>query len=159
MALLFRRETPVLHFGPRLPKDMRWSERRFVLWPALMYRVVAPEVRDRQLNVLQKTVLGMCRAGVTTVDRIGARLHIHPDLAELVALELHRRGLLGTNGLPTDKGHELFEVETLEASRMVAGHVFQDPWTGDLWPRFIENLDYVELQQNSNTGFPDLVLG
>jgi hypothetical protein len=159
MALLFRREAPVLHFGPRLPKDMRWSERRFVLWPALMYRVVAPEVRDRQLNVLQKAVLGMCRAGVTTVDRIGARLHIHPDLAELVALELHRRGLLGTNGLPTEKGHDLFEEETLEASRMVTGHVFQDPWTGDLWPRFIENLDYVELQQNPNTGFPDLVLG
>lgn len=159
MALLFRREAPVLHFGPRLPKNMRWSERRFVLWPALMYRVVAPEVRDRQLNVLQKAVLGMCRAGVTTVDRIGARLHIHPDLAELVALELHRRGLLGTNGLPTTKGHELFEEETLEASRMVTGHVFQDPWTGDLWPRFVEKLDYVELQQNPNTGFPDLVLG
>jgi hypothetical protein len=159
MALLFRREAPVLHFGPRLPKDMRWRERRFVLWPALMYRVVAPEVRDRQLNVLQKAVLGMCRAGVTTVDRIGARLHIHPDLAELVALELHRRGLLGTNGLPTKKGHGLFEEETLEASRMVTGHVFQDPWTGDLWPRFVEKLDYVELQQNPNTGFPDLVLG
>lgn len=159
MALLFRREAPVLHFGPRLPKDMRWSKRRFVLWPALMYRVVAPEVRDRQLNVLQKAVLGMCRAGVTTVDRIGARLHIHPDLAELVALELHRRGLLGTNGLPTEKGHDLIEEETLEASRMVTGHVFQDPWTGDLWPRFIEKLDYVELQQNPNTGFPDLVLG
>ncbi|RKG56895.1 hypothetical protein D7X30_22455 [Corallococcus sp. AB011P] len=159
MALLFRREAPVLHFGPRLPKDMRWSKRRFVLWPALMYRVVAPEVRARQLNVLQKAVLGMCRAGVTTVDRIGARLHIHPDLAELVALELHRRGLLGTNGLPTEKGYDLIEEETLEARRMVTGHVFQDPWTGDLWPRFIEKLDYVELQQNPNTGFPDLVLG
>ena len=80
MALLFKREAPVLHFGPRLPKDpstnqrMRWSERRFVLWPALMYRVVAPEVRDRELNVLQKAVLGMCRAGTTNVQRIGDRL-------------------------------------------------------------------------------------
>ncbi|NOU32097.1 MAG: hypothetical protein HOO96_29690 [Polyangiaceae bacterium] len=44
-------------------------------------------------------------------------------------------------------------------SRMVTGHVFQDPWTGDLWPRFVEKLDYVELQQNPNTGFPDLLLG
>ena len=159
MALLFRREAPVLHFGPRLPKDMRWSQRRFVLWPALMYRVVAPEVRDRQLNVLQKAVLGMCRAGVTTVDRIGERLHIHPDLAEVIALELHRRGLLGTNGLPTERGRQIFEEETLEANRLVTGHVFQDPWSGDLWPRFIEKLDYVELQQNPNSGFPDLILG
>ena len=159
MALLFRRDAPVLHFGPRLPRDMRWSQRRFVLWPTLMYRVVAPEVRDRQLNVLQKAVLGMCRAGVTTVDRIGARLHIHPDLAEVVARELLQRQLLRANGLPTEEGRRVFEEETLEANRMVTGHVFQDPWTGDLWPRFIERLDYVELQQNPNTGFPDLVLG
>ena len=164
MALLFKREAPVLHFGPRLPKDpstnqrMRWSERRFVLWPALMYRVVAPEVRDRELNVLQKAVLGMCRAGTTNVQRIGDRLHIHPDLAALIYLELQERGLLGSNGLPTEKGRELFEEETLDARRMVTGHVFQDPWSGDLWPRFVEKLDYVELQQNAN-GFPDLVLG
>jgi hypothetical protein len=167
MALLFRREAPVLHFGPRLPKDpstnqrMRWSpgKRRFVLWPALMYRVVAPEVRDRELNVLQKAVLGMCRAGTTNVQRIGERLHIHADLAALIYIELQERRLLGSNGLPTEKGRELFEEETLDASRMVTGHVFQDPWTGDLWPRFVEKLDYVELQQNPNSGFPDLVLG
>lgn len=159
MALLFRREAPVFHFGPRLPKDMRWSQRRFVLWPTLMYRVVAPEVRDRQLNVLQKAVLGMCRAGVSNVQRIGGRLHIHSDLAAVIYLELQHLRLVGANGLPTEKGRELFEEETLEASRMVTGHVFQDPWTGDLWPRFIEKLDYVELQQNPNSGFPDLILG
>jgi hypothetical protein len=164
MALLFKREAPVLHFGPRLPKDpstnqrLRWSERRFVLWPALMYRVVAPEVRDRDLNVLQKAVLGMCRAGMTNVQRVGERLHIHPDLAALIYLELQERGLLGSNGLPTENGRQLFEEEILDACRMVTGHVFQDPWSGDLWPRFVEKLDYVELQQNPN-GFPDLVLG
>ncbi len=166
MALLFKREAPVLHFGPRLPKDpstnqlMRWREgcRRFVLWPALMYRVVAPEVRDRELNALQKAVLGMCRAGTTNVQRIGERLHIHHDLSALIYQELQERGLLGSNGLPTEKGRELFEEETLDAHRMVTGHVFQDPWSGDLWPRFVEKLDYVELEQNPN-GFPDLVLG
>jgi hypothetical protein len=164
MASLFKREAPVLHFGPRLPKEpstnqrMRWSERRFVLWPALMYRVVAPEMRDRELNILQKAVLGMCRAGTTNVQRIGDRLHIHPDLATLIYLELRERGLLGSNGLPTEKGRELFEGEALDARRMVTGHVFQDPWSGDLWPRFIEKLDYVELQQNPS-GFPDLMLG
>ena len=165
MALLFRRDAPVLHFGPRLPKDpstnqrMRWSERRFVLWPALMYRVVAPEVHDRTLNVLQKAVLGMCRAGVTISQRIGERLHIHADLAALIYLELRERRLLASNGLPTQNGRDLFEEETLDARRMITGHVFQDPWTGDLWPRFLERLDYGELHQNPNSGFPDLVLG
>lgn len=165
MASQFRREAPVLHFGPRLPKDpssnqrMRWSQRRFILWPALMYRVVAPQVRPRELNVLQKAVLGMCRAGVTDAQSVGSRLHIHSDLAAHIYLELRDRHLLGSNGLPTEKGREIFETETIDARQMVTGHVFQDPWTGDLWPRFIEKLDYVELQQNPNSGFPDLVLG
>jgi hypothetical protein len=158
MASSFRRDASVLHFGPRLPKGMRWSQRRFVLWPALMYRVVAPEVRERQVNVIQKAVLGMCRAGTTNAQRIGDRLRIHPDLAALVYVELQERGLLGRDGLPTQKGRELFEEETLESHKLVTGHVFQDPWNGDLWPRFVERLDYVELQPNPN-GFPDLVLG
>jgi hypothetical protein len=164
MALLFKREAQVLHFGPRLPRDpstnhrLRWSARRFVLWPALMYRVVAPEVRERKLNVLQKAVLGMCRAGMTNVQRVGERLHIHADLAALIYLELQERGLLGLNGLPTENGRELWEDETLDTRGMVTGHVFQDPWSGDLWPRFVEKLDYVELQRNPQ-GFPDLVLG
>lgn len=164
MALLFKREAPVLHFGPSLPKDpstnqrMRWRERRFVLWPTLMYRVVAPEVRARELNVLQKAVLGMCRAGVTSAERMAKRLDLHVDLIDVIAKELVLRGLVGGNGLPTDSGRDLLEEESLDLRRMVTGHVFQDPWTGDLWPRFIEKLDYVELQPNAS-GFPDLVLG
>lgn len=62
MASSFRRDDPILHFGPRLSAELRWSQRRYLLWPALMYRVVAPEVRERKLNVIQKAVLGMCRA-------------------------------------------------------------------------------------------------
>jgi hypothetical protein len=158
MASTFRRDASVLYFGPRLPKGMRWSQRRFVLWPALMYRVVAPEVRERQVNVIQKAVLGMCRAGTTSAQRIGDRLRIHPDLAALVYVELQERGLLDRDGLPTQKGRDLFEEETLESHKLVTGHVFQDPWSGDLWPRFVERLDYVELQPNPS-GFPDLVLG
>lgn len=158
MDSIFRRDAPVLHFGPRLPKGMRWSQRRFVLWPALMYRVVAPEVRERQLNVIQKAVLGMCRAGTTNTQRIGDRLKLHHSLVEVVYFELQQQGVLGRDGLPTQKGRDLFDEETLESHKMVTGHVFQDPWGGDLWPRFVERLDYVELQPNPS-GFPDLVLG
>ena len=93
------------------------------------------------------------RSALATVFRI------HPDLAALVYVELQERGLLNREGLPTQKGRDLFEEETLESHKLVTGHVFQDPWSGDLWPRFVERLDYVELQQNPNNGFPDLVLG
>src|SRR5690606_42085731 len=40
----------------------------------------------------------------------------------------------------------------------ISGYVFQVPWSGDLWPRFVESLDYCELEFNEN-GFPSVLLG
>ena len=158
MAALFQLDSPVLHFGPRMPAGVRYSQRKFLLWPALMYRVVAPEVRPRQINILQKAVLGMCRAGVTSPVRVGEKLRIHPDLAELIMKELLQRALIKPDGLPTAAGIEVFEDEALDMRPPVTGHVFQDPWSGELWPRFVQRLDYVELDRRDN-GFPDLILG
>ena len=158
MAALFQLDSPVLNFGPRLPKGVRFTQRRYVLWPALMYRVVAPEVRAREINILQKAVLGMCRAGITVPQRIGERMKIHPDLATLILTELLQRGLVRPDGLPTKAGEEVFEAETLDLRPPVTGHVFQDPWSGDLWPRFVARLDFAELERKPS-GFPDLVLG
>lgn len=158
MAALFQLDSPVLYFGPRLPKGVRFTQRRFVLWPALMYRVVAPEVRDREINVLQKAVLGLCRAGITVPQRIGDRLKIHRDLATLIIAELLQRGLIRADGLPSQAGEELFQAETLDMRPPVTGHVFQDPWSGDLWPRFVKRLDFAELERGES-GFPDLMLG
>lgn len=158
MAALFQLDSPVLHFGPRMPAGVRYSQRKFLLWPALMYRVVAPEVRPRQINILQKAVLGMCRAGVTSPVRVGEKLRIHPDLAELIMKELLQRALIKPDGLPTAAGNDVFEDEALDMRPPVTGHVFQDPWSGELWPRFVQRLDYVELDRRDN-GFPDLILG
>ena len=158
MAALFQLDTSVLYFGPRLASGVRYSQRKFLLWPALMYRVVAPEVRPRLVNILQKAVLGMCRAGITFPPRIGEKLKIHEDLATLILSELLQRGLIKPDGMPTLAGNEVFEDETLDMRPPVTGHVFQDPWSGDLWPRFVKRLDYAELDRREN-GFPDLILG
>ena len=111
-----------------------------------------------QINILQKAVLGMCRAGVTSPVRVGEKLRIHPDLAELIMKELLQRALIKPDGLPTAAGNEVFEDEALDMRPPVTGHVFQDPWSGELWPRFVQRLDYVELDRRDN-GFPDLILG
>jgi hypothetical protein len=161
MASHFRRDDAVLYFNPRTPEGMRYAQgsRRFVLWPALMYRVVAPEVRERRLDVLQKAILGLACAGKSSAEQIGHRLHIDTDLAAFILLALKSRGFIGPTGQATHSGRDLLEEETLQSHRLVTGHVFQDPWSGDLWPRFIQHLDYAELEQNAKSGFPDIVLG
>lgn len=156
MASAFRRDDPVLYFRPRA--HAKPKQRQYILWPVWVYRVVVPEVRERELNVLQKAVLGMCRAGVTHPEKIGSRMYVHAELATVILLELHGKGLLEADGLPTSRGVEVLEEETLHNYNVVTGHVFQDPWSGKVWPRFIDRLDYVEREYGPG-GFPELVFG
>ena len=156
MAFNFTPETPVLHFGPR--HHTRWSSREFVLWPAWAYRVVAPRRKSRNLNILQRAVLGLTRAGILMAEEHANYLDIHKDLAALILVELSGRGFLDHRMCPTKEGLQALNEESMENQELVAGHVFQDPWTGDLWPRFVERLDYCELERNDK-GFPVLMLG
>lgn len=156
MAFNFTLERPALNFGPR--QHARWSSRQFLLWPAWAYRVVAPRVRQRKLNVLQRAIMGLSRAAVLRVDAIANHLSVHADLAAFILTELGDLGYLDPHGLPTEHGLQVLEEDALETQEMVAGYVFQDPWNGDLWPRFVESLDYCELDFGEN-GFPALLLG
>lgn len=156
MAFDSPRDAPVLQFVLR--PHVRDVTKRSLLWPVWGYRVVAPERRERELNILQKAVLGLCRAGIHSAERIGRRLHLHQDLAAVVILELHERGLLNSNGLPTPEGIEVLREETVESHRSVAGYVFRDVFSGELMPRFAERLDYVDVERHPN-GFPKQLHG
>ncbi len=158
MAYVFNKESPVLHFKPRGHVKNPRNEREYILWPAWAYRVVAPEVRDRKINVLEKAVLGLCRAGVTIAQEIAPKIHIHPDLAVHIIIGLQQKGFIGYDGLPTQKGIEVLQEETLEDHKLITGYVFQEPWELSLWPRFVEKLNYADLEFRDN-GFPDLVFG
>lgn len=99
----------------------------------------------------------MCRAGAFSALEVGDKLDIGSDLAELVIKQLSAQGFIN-KGLLTNQGLDILEQETLATQDMVAGFVFQDPWTGELWPRFVERQEYAEVKFN-NDGFPDLVFG
>jgi len=159
MAYYFTREDPVLNFGPRKSKEhanrISWE---YILWPAWAYRVVAPRVRDREFNMFQRAILGLARAGLHTADAISIKLGIHRDLVALILLELANRGYVDQDGCPTDQGIQAVIDDSIEAHDLVVGYVFQDPWNGELWPRFVEQLNYCDLEFDES-GFPKLILG
>ena len=159
MAYYFTREDPVLNFGPRKSREhanrISWE---YILWPAWAYRVVAPRVRDRKFNMFQRAILGLARAGLHGAEAIGNKLDIHRDLAAFILLELSDRGYVDKDGCPTDQGIRALVDDAIEAHDMVAGYVFQDPWNGELWPRFVEQLNYCDLEYEES-GFPKLILG
>lgn len=152
----FRPDAPVLYFKQNF--QMAPGRRRHILWPVWVYRVLAPEVKPRQLNVLQTAVLGMRRAGLVEAERIGEKLDIDPQLAAFIVVELLDKGLLDRHGLPTPAGVQALEEEAFDSGQVVTGHVFQDPWSGELWPRFVEQLSFAQVEFKPKRS-PDLILG
>jgi hypothetical protein len=135
-----------------------WTERAWLLWPAWAYRVVAPAVRPRRLNVLQKAVLAILIASHLTAREIADRLAIHPELAAFVITELQAQGRVAEDGSVTDRGREALAEEREDAADLIAAWVFQDPWSGSLWPFVASSLEPARTELDAN-GRPQLLLG
>lgn len=149
MASAFDRRTTVLSYYPRAP--VRWAQRKFLLWPAWTYRVLAPRPRERALNILQRAVLGLCRAGVRRTDDVGQRLDVARDLAAHVLRELMEMGALSDGGEPTKHGLELLERDRVDVQEQISAYVFQDPWTRELWPRMVERQQPQDVELDKDT--------
>jgi hypothetical protein len=158
MAFAFRSDVPILDLGPRPHERIPIGEREYVLWPALAYRVVAPDNNANELNFLQHAVLGLCGAGCRSAELIANHLHIHPQLALLILEELQLRALIDRDGKTGRNGKASQGRETSRPDRMIAGWVFQDPWSGELWPRFASKLNYCQTESEDDS-FAHLIFG
>jgi hypothetical protein len=151
----FDRFTPVLRFTRGKDPDARW-----VLWPALAWRVVAPVPREQPINLFQRAALALARAGVVRVVDVAERLLIAPDLAGLVAQELRSRQLLDHHGLPTHRGLQVLDdLEHEPPDELRVGHVLSDPFTGKLWPRFLTGDLPLAAVEPDEEGWPVLLSG
>jgi hypothetical protein len=165
MARSFDKETPVLLYGTRRGSKGPWAhahpgspnERAWLLWPAWAFRVVAPQLQRRRINVLQQAVLGILRASRLTAVEIGQRLGIHAELAAFVASELQIQGRVDAQWNVTKTGIELLDDEE-ELATLVPGWVFRDPWRDSLWPFVAASLEYARTERNAD-GYPVLDLG
>ena len=145
MARFFDSSTPVIHQGAR-SSPQRWAHgRRWLLWPAFAWQVVAVEPRKGSLNLFQRHVLSLCQAGVRDKRDIGERLAFGAELAAFIIFQLRSMALLDTDGSPTARGIRLLAEEQDDQLDAVSGHVFQDPFTFRLWQRFVPgNLNYLD---------------
>ncbi|HEX5405042.1 MAG TPA: hypothetical protein VFX16_22390 [Pseudonocardiaceae bacterium] len=126
----FGPETPVL-----LPDVVEYSgAQRWLLWPALRYRVVAPLVYEDRLNMFQNAVLGLARSGYRDVAEISALLGLEPDLVALVRNDLRELFYLDERGSVTERGRAALRDGFIDPTRNVVTFVYQDPFTGTLWP-------------------------
>jgi len=152
-----KQDTPILYYKPR--GRQRWRDRRFFLYPAWMYRIVAPRTSSNKLNILEKAILGLCNAGVKSADEMSNYLEIHRDLAALIIVELSDRKLVNSYGIPTESGKRILQDEISINEEAIAGYIFQDIWSNDLMPRFVETEERADTQLDDTSSFPKLNLG
>ena len=159
MAMSFGTDTPVLSYGPRAHADPGGrNDREWLLWPARAFRVVAPELRSRDVNLLQKAVLGVLRASRLTAVELGHRLGVYPELAAFVVTELQTQGRVDDAWTVTGRGVEVLEEEHEQSTKLAPGWVFRDPWSGNLWPFVADSLEYATTELDER-GYPVLMLG
>ncbi|MEU6787005.1 hypothetical protein ABZ912_48125 [Nonomuraea angiospora] len=133
--------------APEAPRILQFhyvdrSDRRFVvLWPAWAYRVTAPVIERRVLDLFQQVILALCQSGVRHADQIGQRIGLDTRLCGHILNEAKRAGHLDARGELTEEGREALRIgATTEDPRWQVCYVFQDPFTEQLWPRAVDQL-------------------
>lgn len=145
-SIRFDRYTPLVR--QHLRPAVEHARYRWLAWPALAWRVVAPDPRHhRPLDVFQRTVLRLAGAGARRAERVAELLDVAVDFAAHLIGCLHQRGLVDHHGEPTDMGRRaLNDDEAARRAPLVSRYVFQCPYSGRLLNRASETLPYAETE-------------
>lgn len=148
------------HYQPRLmlrDKSVSVSSQRFILIPALAYKVSAPEKKSTELNALQKVVLRFFLAGEYRRGEISKRLNIHEEFAAFIINELQKKGLIDLKGAITENGRDILALEEVHSDKLVTGWILKDAIQNRLWPRIVE--EYTRIETISESGKTKVELG
>ncbi|GAA1888889.1 hypothetical protein [Actinomadura bangladeshensis] len=124
------------------------GEQLFLCWPVLVYKVTAPVIKVRHLNIIEKVVLALCQGGARHPPDIAARIHQDVELCAHVVRGLREAGKLDKSNVPTKAGLETLRTSRVgEEPELVVTHVFQDPATKRMWPRTTDGLTYQQVRR------------
>jgi hypothetical protein len=123
-----------------LVDDAAHGRCRWLLWPAWQFRVHAPVVTQARMDVFQRAILRLCRAGIRRPDQLGERLCLAPELCEHVLDQLRHYGYLTETHELTRGGIDALATGELDPLESVVLYVFQDPFTRQLWPSATDRL-------------------
>jgi hypothetical protein len=137
-------DSRVLNFGaPRASKTTQ-----YLLWPVLGYRLSAPLGRaKRRVNFIESAVLGLIRTGLTDMQRIAQLLGLAHELVAHICKKLasDRPPAIDEVMLITQDGKKMLEDSEVESTKQRTGWIFQDPWSGEIWRRFVNHLPTVPI--------------
>lgn len=134
MSSGFDRTTPIIDLGAN-SQPLRWGSRRWLLWPVHAFKLLIPTPRNRALNLFQRAVLDLCRAGMRWPEQISARLELPTDLVDFLLDQLRDIDLLDQAASPTERALRLLAEEDEPPEIEEVAWVFVDGLSGRLWRR------------------------
>ena len=152
-ALLFNpSSTPIICS----PKFERFGfERQHLLVPLLAWKVLAPGRNARNVNLFQKTILKLIRAGVVHSSEIAEHMALDPELVKfIIAAQLQPNGLLDKSFKLTSEAEEALDDGIIGGKELSTAYLFQEPWYGKLLPRIANVLETIEPDNFDDKGFP-----
>jgi hypothetical protein len=119
----------VLRFDDRKPAGRRLS----LLWPAWQWQVIVP-LRSRDLDLIQRAVLGLLAARWRTADQLALALALDPGVVDLVLERLHVDRVLAATGVTPEGMRRLSDEGRGERDgERATAFVYGDPFRGVLW--------------------------
>ena len=139
-------------------RGLRWSKKRWLLWPVWAWRVVVPTSRSRKLNPVQRAVLRLHIAGVNRFDQLGELLDLDKQLMGYVVAELQGMSLLDERSSPTERANRFLEEAEQDPDALEVGWVYQGSHTGKRLPRFVTDQPAADAAADEN-GWPLITVG
>ena len=136
MAASFDKTCAIVDLTPTAKPLFYASGRQWLLWPTWAYRVLVPQPKPERLNLFQRAVLSLCRAGIVHAGEIAQMLDFDKELAAYILDQLGGMGLLDRRKQLTERADQLLAEEPDDQVETVVGYVFVDPFAKELWPRF-----------------------
>lgn len=108
-----------------------------LLWPVHVYRVQYAEAQGKTLNLFQRAVLGLARAGCRDAHEMATLLGLHPQMVLLILAQCNSHAWIDSQGIPTPEGVVLLDEEEDRSIDLKAGMLFRDAISGAFWPRIV----------------------
>lgn len=116
-----------------------------VLWPVWVHKVLYPEVQQPKMNLYQKVVMRLIRAKTNDAEDISQLTGMHINLVKLIQAELYSRGWINAQVTTlTEDGINAINEADQQSEQLTSGYLFQDAYTGKLWPRIEKRLNVIE---------------
>lgn len=117
-----------------------------LLWPVHVYRVQYGDAKAKTLNLFQRAVLGLARAGCCNPQEMSILLGLHLQMVLLILAQCNSNAWLDGKGKPTVNGLALLDDEEDRNLDLKAGVLFRDAVSGAFWPRIISMDAFEEIE-------------